>query len=156
MAAPGLPIREQILANIVTTLAAVTAGDTYASDLSADGQVTRGHISPLEHFHFPCVSLLPIDDPTEHRPQVWLQTLTVTLRMWIDAVPATAPTALELLLADVTTIMKVDDRRGGLAQATLLRTTQYLYDAVTERIAGADQTWEIEYRTGLGHPRAFP
>lgn len=156
MAAPGLPIREQILANIVATLMGVTSGDTYVSDLSGDGQVVRGHMSPLETFAFPCVSLLPISDPTEYRPQVFLQVLTVTFRMWIDAIPTEAPTVLETLLADVTTALAADDRRGGLAQTSLLRETQYLYDPVTERLAGADQTWDFDYRTGIGHPRSFP
>jgi hypothetical protein len=113
-------------------------------------------MSPLETFVFPWVSLLPINDPTEYRPQVFWQVLTVTLRMWVDAVPMGAPTALEILLADVATAMMVDDRRGGLAQTSLLRETQYLYDVATERLAGADQIWEIEYRTGIGHPRSFP
>ena len=77
--------------------------------------------------------------------------LTVTVRVWIDSVNQTA-TVLEALLADVQRVMRVDPLRSELAEDTREVSTQYLYLAGTETLAGADVHFEVPYRTDINNP----
>lgn len=149
-APPPLPIRERVFANIQTTLASITTGAGYGSTMAL---VVRGHKSPLEHFSFPCASLLGATDPIKYSLGTKRHNLLLAVRCWIDATQATAATQLEVLLADIVKAMEVDTHRGGYADATLEGPTQYLYQEATERLWGADIDFEIEYRTSVADPR---
>lgn len=142
-------IREQILEHVRTTLLTIATGNGYTTTL---GTVTRGHLSPLEQFGLPFASILVVSDTPEYGPGVLRRTLAVAIRLWIDDAPLTAATTLEALLADVQTALAVDLHRGGLAQHTLEQSVQYVYDVSTERLAGADVTYDIAYLTHLFDP----
>ena len=148
-APPGPSVREQILANVETTLLGITMANDYATDI---GTVARGHLSPLEQFGLPFASVLPVQDVPEYSVGVLRRELTLTIRVWIDDTPIEAPVTLEALVADIQRIMQVDNHRGALAEMTLEGPVQYIYLTSTERLAGADIGYTIHYKTPLTTP----
>lgn len=142
-------LRERLIANVVTTLTGVTVGNGYASTIAA---VTRGQLSPVETFGFPFASVVPTGDVPDYGAQVLRRVLSLTIMLWIDDTPATAPATLEALLADVEGALSVDFSRGGVAEHTLEQGVQYIYHPSTERLAGAGITFDIHYRTKLDDP----
>lgn len=143
-------LRELIYLHLIATLQGVTILNGYSQDV---GTVTRGLLSPQEQLGLPIISLLPVSDTPEYGAQVLRRLLTFTLRVWIDDMPADAPTTLENLLSDVQAVLAVDVTRGGLTEHTLETGVNYLYAVATERINGADLTYECHYRTTLTDPR---
>lgn len=142
-------IREQLFQEVVATLQAITIANGYDTTLAT---VTRGHLSPLESFALPFASVLPLDDTPEYVVGVLNRSLNFTVRVWIDDAPATAPTTLEALLADIQVALMADTTRSGLAQHTLEQGVQYLYTVSTERLAGADIRWECPFKTTFENP----
>lgn len=150
MAAPGPSIAEQIFVNVEETLATIT---TIGGSALTIGTVTRGHLSPLESFGLPFGSILPISDIPEYGMGVLRRVLLFTTRLWIDDTPDLAPTTLQALIADVQKAIEVDGERGGVAEHTLEQGVQFLYTVSTERLAGADISWECPYKTPITDPR---
>jgi hypothetical protein len=147
---PSLSLREGIFVNLKATLETITIANGYATAL---GTVTRGMLAPLETSVLPTASLLPVSDEPVYGPGVLRRELTVTVRVWIDVALADTPTALESLIADVQQALQVDPRRGALAENTLDGTLQYIYLQSVETLAGADISFQVDYRTQLLTPR---
>lgn len=146
-------IREQILANIATTLATITLAGGYSVNI---GTVSRGHLSPQETFGLPTASILPVSDTPEHRPGTLWRVLTLTIRLWVDITGGTIATYLEGVIADVQKVMQVDTRRGGVAETTLEGPLQYLYLVNAETLAGADVGFDINYKSSIASPLVGP
>jgi hypothetical protein len=150
MAVPALSLRERILANLVTTLAAISPSGGYASTMET---VVRGHLAPLEHFGFPCASIIPVDDPEDWTPQTAQHELHCLVRVWIDETQATAASTLEALLADLTEALQGDTTRGGVAEYTIIESTVFIYQVATERLWGAEVLIRISFKTSIVSPR---
>jgi hypothetical protein len=142
------PVRELILQDIEATLATISQSNGYASDVAT---LTRGVASPNETTNLPLISLLPVQDPPEYGPGVRRCLLSLTVRVWIDSVNQTG-TVLEALIADVQRVLRVDPLRASLAEDTREVSTQYLYLAGTETLAGADVHFEVPYKTDINNP----
>ena len=147
---PGLSLREQIYADMKTTLATITTTGGYATTI---GTVTRGSLSPLETDTLPTASLLPVSDEPAYGVGVNRWRITCVVRVWIDTVLAETASTLEALIADVQEAMQVDSRRGGVAELTMDGPVQYLYLQSTETVAGADVGFVVDYKTTLATPR---
>ena len=145
-------IREQLLANVRTTLLLITVAGGYSVNI---GTVSRGHLSPLETFSLPSASILPVTDRPEYGAGVLRRVLTFTVRVWIDtATLANVGTVLEGVIADVERVLRVDSRRAGLAEDTREGEggVQYIYLASTETLAGADLHVDVDYKTSIASP----
>lgn len=145
-----LSLRELILLDVLATLATITTGNGYATTL---GRVTRGMLSPLETYALPLASVLPVDDRPDTGAQVYRRMLSFTVRLWVDDAPAESPATLEALLADVQQALQVDSTRSGHCEYTLEGQTSFIYNASTERLAGADIEFMCDYKSPLGQPR---
>lgn len=150
---PAASRREQILANVATTLAGITTAGGYSVNI---GIVSRGHMSTLETFGLPTASILPVSDQPDYGAGVLRRVLTVIIRLWVDVAGGTVATYLEGVIADVQRIMQVDSRRGGLAETTLEVSLQYLYLVEAETLAGADVGYDIAYETKITTPLEGP
>jgi len=150
---PAASRREQILANVATTLAMITLAGGYSVNI---GTVSRGHLSPLETFGLPTASILPVSDQPEYGAGVLRRVLTLTIRLWIDVAGGTVATSLEGAIADVQRVMQVDSRRGGCAETTLEGPLQYLYLVDAQTLAGADVGYDIPYETKITTPLEAP
>lgn len=149
-APPQASIIELLQQNIVTTLAGITVVNGYAWDI---GSVSRGHLSPLETFALPCASLIPVQATTEIRVGARWWEFLFTIRVWVDVALADVGHRLEDLVCDVQRVLEVDSQRGGYAEYTLPQTVQYIYLESTERLAGADLSFQCDYKVSLADPR---
>lgn len=147
---PGESISERIQLHIVDALRTVTQANGYAWDV---GTVVRGTLSPNETDALPIISLMPTNGVPDYRARAIMRSLFFTTRLWIDVAMAqeSAP-ALEALIADVQAVLRVDARRGGLAEDTREAGLQYLYEVSTETLAGADLHWQIDYKVSIDDP----
>jgi hypothetical protein len=150
MAAPVLPLRERILANMVTTLQTISVGNGYATTLDT---VVRGYLSPLEHFGFPSASIIPVDDPEEWTPQTAQHEFHCFIRLWIDETPETAPTTIQAVCADIAEALQVDTTRGGVAEYTMAENTLFPYEVSTERFVCIDLLYRVDFKTSIVSPR---
>lgn len=150
MAAPALSVRERIFQDLAATLALITPANGYATTM---GTVVRGHLSPLETFGLPSASIIPVDDQEEWTPQTAQHALHCMIRVWVDDAPATAPSTLEALLADIVVALQVDTTRGGVAEYTIIEQVTYVYQVATERLCGADYLYTIHFKTTIPDPR---
>jgi hypothetical protein len=142
-------IAERILEDILSALAAINGASGYATRLKT---LSRGLLSPLETTYLPTASLLPVSDEPEYGAQTLRRSMAVTVRVWIDTALATAPMALEALIADVKKALRVASRRSGYAQDSREVSTNYIYLQSAESLAGADVNWTIDYRTDIDNP----
>lgn len=151
---PNDAIRDLILDEIeVVALPGISVANGFWTTVRT---VKSGHLSPLEYDPLPMVGILPVQELPDHGAGVTRWTLTVTLRLWIDADAPQPRKLLGRLIGDVQRRMLVDRARGGQAQDTRLGPVQFIYLIGTETIAGADVAFEIEYRTRLTDPAAQP
>lgn len=151
MAAPPLAsVIELLQENIITTLGGITVIGGYAWDI---GAVSRGHLTPLETFAFPTASLIPVSATPEIRMGARWWEFLFTIRVWIDVALADTGHRLEDLICDVQRVLEVDSQRGGYAEYTLPQQFSYIYLESTERLAGADLSYQCDFKVSLADPR---
>lgn len=142
-------VREGILSNIETTLAAI-ATPTYANTLGA-GRVRRWNGNLMEVADFPCALVIPYEErQSDNVSQLISHEMTVAIVLGVRA-EAWAQ-EIHKLIADVRVALTADYTRGGRAL-----TTQVLSDEVFEAtpsapIGGAQVMVRVLYRTLYDDP----
>lgn len=144
----GTPVKEAILQDLETTLAAISAGADYYTSVAT---VTRVNTVAIDLPEFPAIVLTPLG--TEYDPPGQATTLaiaghyriraTLVVRTRTDAVED-----LENFIRDCHKAMLVDTTRGGLAIDTRLVSDEVYYPTdIEEPVALAELTIMVIYRT---------
>jgi hypothetical protein len=144
----GLPVKEAILRDLESALAAITAGADYYTSVA---RVTRVDTVPIDLPEFPAIVITPLG--TEYDPPGQATTLaihghyriraTLIVRTRTDAVAD-----LENFIRDVHKAILVDTTRGGRAIDTRLVSDEVYYPTdIEEPVALAELTIMVLYRT---------
>lgn len=140
-------VREQILANVRTTLLGIDGTGSYFSTIPV---VTRINEAGPNAASFPRIVIGEPDEQIgEHGAQfVTKATMNLTLAVWDRVASSTAGTRISELIADVQRAMAQDIKRGGLAQWTYAREVIPIEMAVAESVGvvGVLMRFEILYR----------
>lgn len=144
----GDPVKEAILQDVETTLAAIVAGADYYTDVLL---VTRIGTVPIELKEYPAIVITPLgteyDQPGAATTLAihgnYRLRLTLVVRTRTDAVQA-----LENFIRDVHKALLVDITRGGRALNTRMMSDEVYYPTqIEEPVAIADCTVLVAYRT---------
>jgi hypothetical protein len=144
----GTPVKEAVLQNLETALAAIAAGAAYYTTVA---RVQRINTVPIDLPEYPAIVLVPLG--TDYDPPGAATTLaiaghyrvqaTLIIRSRTDAVAD-----LENFIRDVHKALLVDPTRGGLAIDTRLVSDSVYYPTdIEEPVALADLVIEVHYRT---------
>ena len=149
MAQPsGEPVKEQIMANLQTTLEGVNGGASYYTDFSKVERVEAGGVQVKT---FPTAIISPLGTEYDSPNAVVTTKIGATFRVEITVFLRTrsnATRAVERAIRDVHTALYVDRTRGGLAIDTRVAGSDPFYPSeATEPICGADISVSITYRT---------
>ena len=153
----GLPVKEDIIANLQTVLETIAAGSDYYTDVQ---RVTRYVGGPMDMTEFPCIVMTP--EGTEYGPPATQGTLTsaasfrVNLGLYIRnrgassslGVDPDVPVELEKFIRDVRQAVIVDRTRGNKAINTFAVSDQVFAPTQDDdAYATANLIVEINYRT---------
>lgn len=144
----GEPVKEQLLANLETTLAAIVEGADYYTTVR---KVLRLDAAAPEINAFPAIVIVPIGTRYDNqRSQVvgavaalYTVQLTLLVRTATDVA-----TTIERFIRDVHKALFVDITRGGPAINTRVVSDEIFYPSdAREPIGGADLEVAIDFRT---------
>jgi len=153
----GLPVKEDIIANLKTALETITAGSDYYTDVQ---RVTRYVGGPMDMTEFPCIVMTP--EGTTYGPPATQGTLTsaasfrVVLGLYIRNRGASSslgadpdvPVELEKFIRDARQAIIVDRTRGNKAINTFAVSDQvFSPNQDDDPYAAAQLTIEINFRT---------
>ena len=153
----GLPVKEDIIANLKTALETISAGGTYYTSVE---RVTRYAGGPMDVTVFPSIVMTPLG--TAYGPPATQGTLTsaASFRVSLDLFLRTrgsssslgtdpdVPVSLEKFIRDVRQAVIVDRTRGGKAINTFAVSDEIFYPTQDDDpYATARVTIEVNYRT---------
>ena len=153
----GLPVKEDIIANLKTALETISAGGTYYTTVE---RVTWYVGGPMDMTEFPCIVMTP--EGTEYGPPATQGTLTsaasfrVNLGLYIRnrgassslGVDPDVPVELEKFIRDVRQAIIVDRTRGNKAINTFAVSDQIFAPTQDDDpYATAQLIIEVSYRT---------
>jgi hypothetical protein len=148
MAPSGNPVKELILQNLETVLAAIAAGDDYYTTVR---KVFRLDVAPPEVNSFPAVAIVPqgtdYDNPRTRVTNANAGAFRVQLTLLLNTSSNVART-IERFIRDVHKALWVDYTRGGYAHYTRIVRDEIFYPVdESDPLCGADVFLEIDYRT---------
>ena len=146
-------IAEKILANIKTTLEAITTAAGYNNTVQI---VYRDPIAALDLQKYPAIFIAVGSDDTDPMAKSSAhRSLNLTLEIWIRPQKDLSK-SLESIRADVQKAMMVDVHRGANAVNTIERSSSYML-IMGEIPEGAIQIgYTMEYRTKIEDPFSAP
>lgn len=144
----GSPVKEAILDNLQTTLAAITAGGDYYNTVAL---VSRINTVPIEVQDYPAVILTPLGTEYDQGGDATTLALHADYRIRLTLIIRTrdnASEALENFIRDVHRSILVDITRGDLAINTRMLSDEVYYPTqIEEPVAVADCVVLVSYRT---------
>lgn len=146
-------IRESILSNIETTLAAITT-PSYNNNVTAERWKSQGN--PLSTVPYIVIYTGPEDKSPGPDPQTFCR-LTVILDVWMqhdDDATVYPDTALNSLLLDIEKAIMADITRGGYAENTQL-TNIVPFETEGGSYFGVIATLEITYKHKNTDPSSY-
>jgi hypothetical protein len=155
----GLPVKEDIIANLKTALESIAAGGSYYTTVE---QVTRYNGGPMDMTEFPCIVMTPMG--TDYGPLASQGTLTsaasfrVNLALYLRSRGASSslgvdpdmPVTMEKFIRDARQAVIVDRTRNGKAINTFAVSDEVFYPTQDDDpYAVANLVIEINYRTNF-------
>lgn len=141
-------LKEQILANIVTTLEGVTGGSDYFHTIY---QVKRLDTPSTSFASFPAVLVVPLSTQYDNPRSAVVGANHGSFQIQLSCFIRTATDIskqIERLIHDVHTALWVDISRGGIALNTRIVSDDVFYPSPeTEPLGGVDISIEVDYRT---------
>jgi len=149
-------IRERILQDVETSLAAITGTGEYHIALAEDG-VDRGQLPPSNLDRLPALRVSEGEEEVIEGPTPYItRMLSVTVRGWIsvpdESLDVPLPTLANRLMADIERAMLAGPTRGGLAQDTILVGSLIHDDDEKDVIGSVSVTFRVQYRTLRNNP----
>lgn len=150
------PIREEVLANLKTTLQGVTVANGYTYDVAC---VVRGEITPNRLQSFPAIVFDDLGETYDrlnnnsHHKELRVGLLGV-LKVTTGATDDVVRQACGNLLADIEQALMVDRCRGGFAVDTLLQSNDVESGEAVRPYAFVVLELLAKYRTNLTNPRS--
>lgn len=139
-------IRENILANIVTTLQAVNGTGGYNYKLN---HVERARLTKFDGIYPAAFVFEETDAPVEEYDSTIVRKLTVTVEAWIESTSSISQ-GINKLLADIEKAMMTDRTRGGHAIDTNPPTAQFV--VMDGMPAGVLVSFDITYHHAAAQP----
>lgn len=144
-------MREQVLAQIATTLEGVRKTAGYEIDVN---QVARERWDLVQLQEFPAVVIAAQSEEKRGEPLgIYDVRMRVVLGLFLHNT-GSAQTELNQLLAAVEKALLVDTTRGGKAIDTTLIGNENVTGLIDESLAGIELTIEVRYRHGMQDPYA--
>tara|TARA_R110002020_G_scaffold425054_3_gene634469 strand:+ start:2030 stop:2503 length:474 start_codon:yes stop_codon:yes gene_type:complete len=144
----GTPVKELILQDIETTLAAITAGSAYYTSVAV---VDRINTIPVEIRDYPAIVLTPLGTDYDQPGDARTTAIGANYRVRATLVARTrtdAAATIENFIRDVHKALLVDITRGGEAINTRMLSDSVFYPTqIEEPVAIADCIIEVRYRT---------
>jgi len=142
-------IREQIIANIKTTLEGITTGAGYNNTLKS---VYRDPVAVQDIAQFPAAFILTgTEDPVQRASSVVVRTMNLTVEFWVHPGKELSK-AVESMRGDIQKAMVVDPRRAALAQDTLEGPSSDVLLLEEIPFAGSQIGYSVPYRTKIEDP----
>lgn len=153
-------IRENILANVKTTLQAIAPGGTPAAGYAtAVKQVFRWGMDATQVLEFP---ILVFGDLNEAYTQNSLQLLHRTLTVVVEGFHKvefesddTVAQAATSFLADIEKALMADVTRGGNAVDTILKSNEVFVESSGSPLIWISVAADVKYRTKLTNPASL-
>lgn len=144
----GSPVKEQILDNLQTTLASITAGSDYYNSVAL---VNRINTAPIEVAEYPAIIITPLGADYDQPGVATTLAIRVNYRIRLTLIIRTRDNPseeLENFIRDVHRSLLVDITRGGLAINTRMLSDDVYYPTqIEEPVAVADCTITVDFRT---------
>ena len=144
----GEPVKELILQDLETTIAAIAAGSDYYTTVQ---EVTRLEAEPTTVSRYPVVILSPLGTDYDQPGTSTVNTITGHYRVRATLIVRTrtdTALAVERFVRDVQKSILVDVTRGGRAIDTYMTSDDVFYPTeLNEPVAGADCVILVNYRT---------
>jgi len=144
----GTPVKEAIVADLETTLAAVAAGSDYYNTIE---KVTRIDAGPMNIKMFPAVIIVPLSADYSREGDQGTLTISTEYRVQLSLFMRTrtdAVTKIEKLIRDVHKAILVDRTRGGNALNTRALSDEVFYPTEDdEAYTSANLTIGVTFRT---------
>jgi len=146
-----VPVRKLILDDVVSTIAAVTAGATFRSTIEKVRVIGR---NVFEQVDYPCVLIAPPSQTMNDRVH---PLITAKLTMQCsgaveDGDDDEAMSAAYDLIEDIKLALTADITRGGHALDTHITSDEPYVPDVSTPIFGIDFTVEVDYRHRYSDP----
>ena len=145
----GTTIRESILSNIDTTLAAIAT--TPATYKTVPGTVRRWNGNSFEVPTYPCIIVVP-NGETHDDGRIGIVQHTMNLLIVCGVYDSNWKTALQDLVTDVRVALTTDWTRGGKALTTQILNDQVFEAEPTNPLAEAQVNVRVLYRTLYSDP----
>lgn len=144
----GSPVKELILQNMETTLAAINGGSDYYTTVAV---VDRINVIPIEIREYPAIIITPIGTDYDQPGEATTLALAGNYRVRLTLVVRTRTDpsmTIENFVRDVHTALIVDITRGGYAINTRMLSDDVFYPTqIEEPVAIADCVIDVRYRT---------
>lgn len=144
----GSPVKEQVLDNLQTTLAAIAAGDDYYNTVAL---VNRINTAPVEVAQYPAIIITPIGTDYDQPGEATTLAIRANFRIQLTLILRTRDNPseeLENFIRDVHKALLVDITRGGLAINTRMISDEVYYPTqIEEPVAVADCGIVVDFRT---------
>lgn len=154
MPSPGTPISELIAENIVTTVAAITAGANYTNTIAGVDRPNPGLGQAAADRRCLLVQGNPV--PVEQRPQMfveWQHPFQIVAYVTESEDSNTAiDTRLNTIRADIERALMAEQTRGGYAIRTVIEQPEFGDISTTAREGTVSVNFSVFYRTRWNNP----